>query len=78
MITELIFFAAIAFSVGTLLMALRLRRYRLHWHWSLWNRELYKRDNYDPAGWPLLLAFEMMELLAIVSWFAFLLRGRAR
>ena len=75
MSTTLLFVVASLGTFAALVLAIRLRRYRLQWRWSLWNREFHRRSNYNPAGRPLLLAFEISAGVAWLAWILVLVRG---
>jgi len=74
MSTTLLFAVAALGSFAALLLALHLRRYRLRWQWSLWNREFHRRTNYTAAGRPWLLAFEISAVVAWLAWVVLLMR----
>lgn len=66
---------AVIATFTALVLALHLRRYRLRWHWTLWNREFHRRSNYTPAGRPWLLACEISAVLAWLAWVMLGIRG---
>ena len=68
-------FALIA-TFGALLVAVRLKRYRRHWHFALWNREFHRRANYAPEGRNWLIAFEVLSLVAFAAWVMISTQGK--
>ena len=75
MAPKILFGVTLSAWVISYLIALRLRRYRLRWHLSLWNLEFYRPSNYTPAGRPWLIADVIALLVGAVAWFTLIFKA---